>query len=284
MADVVETKYGEIRSRSGAQLRFTVNDAEAIYDKWKAHGGSLGDDFHVLLVDPTLRQVEEAIRRMSNRIADCHADAALDLCFAGHGLAGSGDLVLKGGKLSPTRLLDLQMPGRGRPIGARRIGVFLDSCYSGAFLVRLAVEAMERLDEFRLDEGLASCLPNERCFEFPILEHGVFTYTHLNPGNANVNSDSFNRAILENDEKEIAKGVQGLVGMMSNASAFLTEGRQFAMSLTKHVIDVAGGFARVELDKGDDVSHVCGLLTQFRRGNAHGLAGGAGETGREQNG
>ena len=103
MADVVETKYGEIRSRSGAQLRFTVNDAEAIYDKWKAHGGSLGDDFHVLLVDPTLRQVEEAIRRMSNRIADCHADAALDLCFAGHGLAGSGDLVLKGGKLSPTR-------------------------------------------------------------------------------------------------------------------------------------------------------------------------------------
>ena len=175
-------------------------------------------------------------------------------------------LVLKDGTLSPTRLLELQAgdvgPGRD---GQRTIGVWLDSCYSGAFLLRLALAAFEDFEGFRLDEGLASCLPDETCWEMEILEHGVFTYTRLHPGNSHVDQERFNRAILENDPDECAKGLQGLVGMTSNPSAFLTEGRQFSMSLTKHVIDVEGGFATVELDETNDFSDVCRWLTNFKK-------------------
>ena len=130
--------------------------------------------------------------------------------------------------------------------------------------MHLAVEALDGIGEFRLDEGLAACLPNELCFEYPVLKHGIFTYTHLNQGNAYVDRDRFNQAILSDDKKEIAKGPAGLVATMSNASAFLTEGRQFSMELTKSLIDVQGGFASVELHERDDVARICRLLTQFK--------------------
>ena len=97
-----------------------------------------------------------------------------------------------------------------------------------------------------------------------MLEHGVFTYTHLNQGNAYVDRDRFNRAILEDDKKEIAKGLQGMVASISNASAFLTEGRQFSMELTKCIVDVQGGFASVEIHDNDDVSRVFRSLAQFK--------------------
>ena len=91
-----------------------------------------------------------------------------------------------------------------------------------------------------------------------------FTYTHLHRGNAYVDRDAFNRAILEDDTKEIAKGLQGMVASMSNASAFLTEGRQFSMELTKHLIDVQGGFASVEIGEDDEISRIFRSVTQFK--------------------
>ena len=146
----------------------------------------------------------------------------------------------------------------------RTIGLWLDSCYSGAFLIRLAIAAYEQYVGFRLDEGLASCLPDEDCFEMDILKHGVFTYTRLNQGNATVDTDRFNRAILENDKEEIAKGLQGLVSTMSSSTAFLTQGRQFSMSLYKRMIDVHGGFASAELEDKSDFQEVVDELTRFK--------------------
>ena len=209
-------------------------------------------------------------RAVWNRIREAYSDdIGLDLFFAGHGEEGTGNLVLKDGTLSPTRLLKLQADDVGPDNGGQRtIGVWLDSCYSGAFLLRLAIESFEHFEGFRLDEGLASCLPDERCYEMDILEHGVFTYTRRHPGNAHVNRERFNRAILHNDQEEIAKGLQGLVGTTSNSSAFLTQGEQFSMSLMKHVISVDGGFAEVELGEKNDFTEVSRQLTNFK--NARG--------------
>ena len=203
---------------------------------------------------------------MWNRIREAYSDdIGLDLFFAGHGEEGTGNLVLKDGTLSPSRLLKLQADDVGPDNGGQRtIGVWLDSCYSGAFLLRLAIESFEHFEGFRLDEGLASCLPDERCYEMDILEHGVFTYTRRHPGNAHVNRERFNRAILHNDQEEIAKGLQGLVGTTSNSSAFLTQGEQFSMSLMKHVISVDGGFAEVELGEKNDFTEVSRQLTNFK--------------------
>ena len=62
-----------------------------------------------------------------------------------------------------------------------------------------------------------------------------------------------------------AKGLQGLVGNTSNSSAFLTEGKQFSMSLTKHVISVDGDFAEVELGEKNDFAEVSRQLTSFKK-------------------
>ena len=262
-----QTRFGEIRSRNGACLKHTRRDAESVYALWRKEDFGLQDELQLLLADPTIGEVERTLRAVSTRIREASPDdIGLDLFFAGHGEKGTGNLVLKDGTLSPTRLLELQADDVGPDNGGQRtIGVWLDSCYSGAFLLRLAIESFEHFEGFRLDEGLASCLPNESCYEMDILEHGVFTYTRRHPGNAHVNRERFNLTILHNDQKEIAKGLQGLVGNTSNSSAFLTEGKQFSMSLTKHVISVDGDFAEVELGEKNDFAEVSRQLTNFKK-------------------
>ena len=252
--DVLQTRFGEIRPRNGALLKHTKRDAEAVYKLWKKKEDDFPDDLQVLLIDPSIGEVESAIRKISVRILEAYPDdIGLDFYFAGHGEHNTGNLILKDGVLSPADFLGFQADDVGSDnSGNRTIGVWLDSCHSGAFLLRLAIMSFEDFEGFRLDEGLASCLPDEVSWEMGILKHGVFTYTRLHPGNSHVNERHFNQAIIDNKTGEIAKGLQGLVGMTSNPSAFLTEGKQFSMGLMKHVIYVEGGFATVELgDKSD---------------------------------
>ncbi len=264
----IQTKYGEIRSRNGALLKYTKRDAESIYKLWKKKETDLPDELQVLLIDPSISQVENALQSISAKIRETHPkDIGLDLFFAGHGEPNTGNLVLKDGELSPVRFLELQADDVCPGSGVRTIGVFLDSCYSGAFLLRLAIESFENFEGFRLDNGLASCLPDEKCFEMGFLEHGVFTYTHLNPGNSNIDQKCFNQAILDQNFKEMVKNLQGMVGMLSNPSAFITEGKQFSMSLMKHVVTVVGGFATVELlDEKSDFDKISRQITRFKRG------------------
>ena len=260
------TRFGEIRSRSGTCLKFTRRDAESVYALWRKEESDLPDELQVLLIDPTIREVEHTLRQISRRILDAYPDdIGLDFFLAGHGEEDTGNLVLKGGTLSPTRFLELQADDVDScNCGPRTIGVFLDSCHSGAFLLRLAIESFEEFEGFRLDEGLASCLPDESSWEMPVLEHGVYTFTRLHRGNSYVDIERFNLAILNDDKSEIAKGLQGLVGMISNSSAFLTQGQQFSMSLTKHVIKVDGGFAEVELGEKTDFVEAIRQLTSFK--------------------
>ena len=260
-----QTRFGKIRSRSGACLKHTSRDAESVHAHWREQEPSLPDELQVLLIDPTIDDVERAMRSVSNQIRKAYPDdIGLDLFFAGHGEEGTGNLVLRGGTLSPTRFLELQADDVGLGAGDRRtIRVCLDSCYSGEFLLRLAIESFEDFEGFRLEDGLASCLPNESSYEFEFLEHGVFTFTYLHEGNSYVDRERFNQAILHNDHEQIVKGLQGLVGMMSNASAFLTEGRQFSMSVMRHVIDVAGGFATLKLGEQTDLAQARRRLTSF---------------------
>ena len=263
---IFETPFGEIRSRDGASLKFTTNDAESIFDFFKRKTGDyVPEDFHSLLIDPTLSQVEQTIKQLSIKLAKFpKGDPGLSLYFAGHGKQGSGNLVLKDGTLSPTRFLDLQQKEvTAKNGGYRGIGIILDSCYSGAFLLRLALECDRRFNEFSLYEGLVSCLPDEKSFELSFLEHGAFTYTFLNPGNKSVNFDEFNRAILEQDYPIIARGLQGAVANMGNATAFLTQGRQFSASLTKYRITVPG-YTEIELESERTFEELSRNLTKFK--------------------
>lgn len=269
--DVVQTRFGEIRPRNGALLKHTKRDAEAVYKLWKNKENDLPDDLQVLLIDPGIREVESAICKISARILEAYPDdIGLDFYFAGHGEHNTGSLILKDGVLSPDDFLGLQADDVASDnSGKRTIGVWLDSCHSGAFLLRLAIMTFEDFEGFRFDEGLASCLPDESSWEMDILKHGVFTYTRLHPGNSHIDKTHFNQAIIDNNTKEIAKDLQGLVGMTSNPSAFLTEGKQFSMGLMKHVIYVEGGFAAVELGEKSDFDEISKQLTHFKQSRTH---------------
>lgn len=263
---VVESRFGEMRSREGALLEQTANDAERVHEEWTKQDPEVPDDLRVQLVDPTLKQLADTLRQVSTKLRDAYPDVVgLDFFFAGHGAPGSGDLVLRDGELTPRTLLGLQASDIDPDQSERTVGLWLDSCYSGAFLVRFAIQAFEDFRGFRLDEGLASCLPDEECFEMEHLGHGVFTYTRLHPGNSHVDAKLFNEAILRNDKQEIAKGLQGLVGMIGNPSAFLTEARQFSMALTKHVLEVHGGYATAQLEEITDLTKIINTLTAFKR-------------------
>ena len=265
--DVFNTKFGEIRSRNGALLRHVAHDAECVYELSKGGQSDLPDNMQVLLIDPTKDQVNETVRNVSHRIrSNYDNEVRLDLFFSGHGDQVEGGLILKDGVLSATDFLRLQADDVGSNRGGERsIGVWLDSCYSGAFLIQLAIKSFGDFRKFRFCEGLASCLPDEVCFEMDVLEHGVFTYTRLYSGNSHVDSANFNRAILHNDEVEIAKGLQGLVGLMSNPSAFLTKGKQFSLSLTKQFVEVHGGFGSTELGEISDYSKAIRELSRFKQ-------------------
>ena len=257
---IIPTRYGDMRSRSCALLKYTKNDAEGIFERWKK-ADAAPDCFHRLLVDPTVAQVEQTILDLSRKLSSSRAvENRLDLYFAGHG-EKSGNLVFKDGTFSPLRLLELQC-GDVTPKEPRSIGVFLDSCHSGAFLIKLALEIYPRCT-FRIEDGLASCLPDEESFEFPLLEHGVFTYTRLNLGNRSVDLHQFGKAILEQDLPVIAKGLQGLVANMGNATAFLTEGKQFSVDLMKEVIKVPY-YAEETIGPESNFDSLCSKLTKFK--------------------
>ncbi len=261
-----KTRYGTIRSRSGAALEHTVRDAQSVLDLWNRVESGLPDSFHRLLVDPTLGQVQSTIREVSRLIDHSGRQGiGLDLYFAGHGEESTGNLVFPDGTLSPSQFLILQADEVGQAQhDERTIGVWLDSCYSGAFLIRLAHEVHRYFPQFRLDEGLASCLPDESSWEMDILQHGVFTFTQLHPGNASVDMTELNRAMLEDDAPSIAKGLQGLVASMSSATAFLTEGKQFSIRLHKHVVEVQGGFASIQLDDYTDINEALRAISGFK--------------------
>ena len=246
-------------------LRHTTNDADGMYRLWKKVNPDVPDDLHVLLIDPTINEVESAIASVSARLRHEYTNAiGLDLSFAGHGTPCTGNLILRDGTLSPHRLLDLQ--AKDVQGGMRRIGVNLDSCYSGAFLIHLVNHAFDDFEGFRFDGSLASCLPNEESYEMDDLKHGVFTYTRVYAGNQHVDNRRFSQAILDNDTVEIAKGLQGLVSMNGGSpTAFLTEGRQFPLALAKHTIDVEGGFASADLADIREFDDICEALTMFKR-------------------
>ena len=265
--NMIRTQFGDIRSRSGALLRNTERDAQGVYEFWKKVEPDVPDDLHILLIDPTIDEVESTIKSVSSSLSEgfC-AEIGFNLFFAGHGEPGTGNLRLNDGILPPTRLLELQADDVRRGDGAERtIGVWLDSCYSGAFLLRLAIAAIEQSESFRLIEGLASCLPDEESYEWDDLGHGVFTYTQLFRGNEHVDAKHFNRAILTNNTHDIAVGVQGLISLMGSATAFLTKGKQVPISLLKHVISIDRDFADVYIDEDSDFDTLSEQLIRMKK-------------------
>ncbi len=209
---------GNYESADVPRLRYTVPDAEAVYDVLTGPGGFKKE--HVLLLTdktekkPTYRNLKWALGTFLARSAK--KDDTVLIYFAGHGAPEVDQRGVERDGLSkylvptdaePDDLYSTALPmdelqtifGR---LEAERVIVFLDSCYSGAAGGRTFASKKTRashVDELFL-ERLASAKgraivtasrPAEVSIELAELGHGIFTYYLVQglQGAADLNKD-----------------------------------------------------------------------------------------------
>ncbi|WP_299983864.1 hypothetical protein [uncultured Ruegeria sp.] len=226
------TGFGQMRSRAGADLRYTSADAELTFNKW-SRDKSVPKDAHVLLIEPSVADFASACTKVSKVLSGYpQQDTGVDLYFAGHGLPGNGALVLSDGVVTATRLIGLLEDSLKPGEGLRGLSMLLDSCFSGAFLFE-AMVALQNHEKLRLFDAQCSSMHDEKSWELSFLGHGAFTFTHFHKGNNYVDSQELADAIDRQDNRTIARCVQGLVGMTADPAAFLTQGRQHSIDCMK---------------------------------------------------
>lgn len=233
-AELVNTAYGEIRSRDGANLKFTANDAKGVFQKWIKTNRHLPTEAHVYLENPTKSEVKNAFSEINGLLSQYPQEkTGIDIYFAGHGEFPTGSLVLRDENLHFNELLDLISEPIDITAGSRGFSLMLDSCYSGSFLIDIVVALEKKEFGVKLLDAFTSSMHNEKSWELSFLEHGAFTFTFLNPGNQYVMPHELTKAIEEDDQRMLAKFLQGMVGMLASPVAFLTKARQHSISCSK---------------------------------------------------
>jgi hypothetical protein len=194
---------GDYASPGVARLKYTVNDAEALYDVLTGPAGFKKE--HVLrLTDksdkkPTLRNIKWALGTFLARSAK--KDDTVFIFFAGHGAPEVDPRGVERDGLAkylvpadadPDDLYATALPmdelhaifGR---MEAERVVAFLDACYSGAaggrtFAAKstragnLDDQFLERLTRAKGRAIITASRPTEVSLELDELRHGVFTY------------------------------------------------------------------------------------------------------------
>ncbi len=209
---------GRYESEDVPRLRYTVSDAEAIYQVLVGPGGFKKE--HVLLLTdkterkPTLRNIRWALGTFLSRSA--RKDDTVLIYFAGHGAPevdprgmerdGLAKYLIPG-DADPEDLYSSALPmdelqtifGR---IEAERVVAFLDTCYSGAaggrtFISKRTRSAnlddlfLERLTRSKGRAIITASRTSEVSIELPELGHGIFTYYLIEglKGAADLNKD-----------------------------------------------------------------------------------------------
>ena len=209
---------GQYESEGITRLRYTVPDAEAVYQMLVGPGG-LKKEHALLLTDkterkPTLRNIRWALGTFLSRSA--RKDDTVLIFFAGHGAPEIDPQGVERDGLAkylipsdadPDDLYSTALPmddiqtifGR---IEAERVIVFLDACYSGAAGGRTFSSKktrgshvddlfLERLTRSKGRAIITASRPAEVSIELPELGHGLFTYYLLQGlrGAADLNRD-----------------------------------------------------------------------------------------------
>ena len=209
---------GRYQSTDIPSLRYTVSDAESLYEILVGPGGFRKE--HVLLITdktektPTLRNIKWALGTFLARSAK--KDDTVLIFFAGHGAPEIDQRGVERDGLAkylipsdadPDDLYSTALPmdemqtifGR---VEAERMVVFLDACYSGAAGGRtfsskktragnLDDQFLERLTRSKGRAIITASRPSEVSIELPELGHGIFTYYLVQglKGAADLNKD-----------------------------------------------------------------------------------------------
>ena len=234
---------GRYESPEVPRLRYTVPDAEAIYDALIKSAGFKKD--HVLLLTdrsekrPTLRNVKWALGTFLARSAK--KDDTVIIFFAGHGAPEVDQRGVERDGFSkylvpsdaePDDLYSTALPmDEFQTIFARleaeRVVVFLDACYSGAAGGRTFASKKTRsahVDDLFLERATSSkgraiitaSRPSEVSIELPDLGHGIFTYYVLQAlkGAADLNRDGIVslQELYEYVERQVSQKARAVGG------------------------------------------------------------------------
>src|SRR3989338_4101244 len=234
---------GRYESPEVPRLRYTVPDAEAIYEALIKSAGFKKD--HVLLLTdrsekrPTLRNVKWALGTFLARSAK--KDDTVIIFFAGHGAPEVDQRGVERDGFSkylvpsdaePDDLYSTALPmDELQTIFARleaeRVVVFLDACYSGAAGGRTFASKKTRsahVDDLFLERATSSkgraiitaSRPSEVSIELPDLGHGIFTYYVLQAlkGAADLNRDGIVslQELYEYVERQVSQKARAVGG------------------------------------------------------------------------
>jgi hypothetical protein len=173
-----------------ADLRYTTADADFLRDFWRDpwDPGEVTTTFRGWepSIEAFWRYLSEACEWLGGHVtADTWIGGGLNLTFAGHGRYPDGALVLRDGAVSADDLaayLEESWDRLPKAAGNLRVTLRLDSCYSGAFLLRW----LERVYPSSLLSPYfshVSSMPDEVSWEESSIGHGLFTFCISHAGN-----------------------------------------------------------------------------------------------------
>jgi len=183
---VARSRLVTIRSRAGADLRYTTADADFLYRHFSSrHYDAQPEDLHIRLVNPKRKDLLDAVAAMSYRLNAFRgkphwSGGCIHLIYAGHGREGDGALVFPDGELTAQEYLAC-VANYAPPSETRtRLDLCLDSCFSGAFINELLNEAASRYKSSVSPCSLfAAASHDEFAWELPKYGHGIWTYAFM---------------------------------------------------------------------------------------------------------
>lgn len=250
--EIVETRFGNIRSRSAAKLKYVRNDAKKVKELWEniQDGNTVGSRY---LENPTKQEVMEALREINVFLSKYpQSQTGLDLYYAGHGKYGSGAFLLSDGRFLYAEDIFQELSyGLNFYEKFRGFSFMLDSCFSGGFLIdSILLEASKKYPVSIYDARI-STLPDQKSWELDSLKHGLFTFCEVHELNGIYTDDDFFNVLRELDPS-LRK--QELPPIGSVSVSFLSKGKQYSIDCLKgfHIsVDGAGFFDLTDYRNSD---------------------------------
>ena len=259
-SSAIRSPIGTIRCRAGADLKYTTADADFLYKHFsKPHADTFPHDIHVRLVNPKRLDLLNAIESVSKNLNSFAGQKDWDggcihFIYAGHGQKDRGALVFQDGAITPEDFLRQVAAHRNPGDHRRRVDVVLDSCFSGAFVTTLLVDARKNYSDSIFPCSLFSAaLHDEYAWEYPRYGHGIWTAAfsqQLKGPNLNTNRiclilQVFWRRAIHAESKDLYNG----------GVSYMTENKQHSFSYENGFfqVDGAGSFDLPDLESIDVV-------------------------------
>jgi len=242
-AEEANAIVGKMRSRSGAKLKYTVNDIRALHKHMPTYGGNVdGELTHYELIDPSIYELFATIEKITSflRCSPCKMERkkVFNIIYAGHGRPSDGGWELRDGDITGAELYRVISDTYGDNQIRLDVDLLLDSCYSSRFLIDFMVSAQNH-ETVGLFDCMVSSLPDETSWEMDFLEQGAMSFHLTHFGNSYVDANELARAIDRSDLKILVKALQGMT--VPNPITLLTSGRQHSVILTSgHHLEVQG--------------------------------------------